>query len=106
MSNRASDAATMIVTLRDISERVRRFKVEKLAVEMSEREKHSQTTRFAKHEIKNGLLSAIGQCEAIKEKRKSSEDNDCSLIDLETTLHEVLDTVTSEAMSRDVVQGV
>jgi len=106
VSKRSSDAATMIVTLRDISERVRRFKVEKLAVEMSEREKHSQTTRFAKHEIKNGLLSAIGQCEAIKEKSKSSEDNDCPLIDLETTLHEVLDTVTSEAMSRDVVQGV
>jgi hypothetical protein len=121
------ESNTMVVVIRDITERAKRFEAEKqLAIESTEREKDSQTNRFTRHEVKNGLLSAIGQCDALKDmgnvigKHENSSaavtndsDNLREAVDLgqcvselETTLHEVLDTVLSEAMSRDVIHGV
>ena len=38
-----------------------------------------------------------------RQKNHSKGSLEDSLVELETTLHEVLDTVLSEAMSRDVV---
>ena len=110
----------MVAVIRDISDRIARFEAEKqLAVESTEREKDSQTNRFTRHEVKNGLLSAIGLCDALKESRgimmngtkeHSSSDNNAmthphhrTILELEVTLNEVLDTVLSEAMSRDVI---
>jgi hypothetical protein len=121
------ESSTMVVVIRDITERVKRFEAEKqLAIESKEREKDLQTTRFIRHEVKNGLLSAIGQCDALKEVGNAIRGNENStsvvtngsdnlreavhlgqcVSELETTLHEVLDTVLSEAMSRDVIHGV
>jgi hypothetical protein len=122
------ESSIMVIVIRDITERAKRFEAEKeLAIQSTEREKDSQTNRFTRHEVKNGLLSAIGQCDTLKDmgyviggNRNSStpvvtngSDNLPESADLgqcvskvETTLHEVLDTVLSEAMSRDVVHGV
>jgi len=104
---------TILVTLRDISDRVKRFEVEKkLAVESTEREKDAQTTRFTRHEVKNGLLAAMGHCDALKDSKQdfsTSEPLSTSsqvILELESTLNEVLDTVLSEAMSRDVIHEV
>ena len=115
----------MVIILRDVSDRIRRFEAEKqLAIQSTEREKDSQTNRFTKHEVKNGLLSAIGLCDAVKENSKQSKERvrhsmsdidsmdelhkveeDC-LSQLDVTLNEILDTVLSEAMSRDVTHEV
>ena len=123
------DACTVVIVLRDISDRINRFEAEKrLAVESREREKDSQTNRFTRHEVKNGLLSAIGLCDTLKysEKHqtprprgrrlknvagsirggKASFSADQCLTELEKTLHEILDTVMSEAMSRDLIHEV
>jgi hypothetical protein len=121
------ESSTMVVVIRDITERAKRFEAEKqLAIESTEREKDSQTNRFTRHEVKNGLLSAIGQCDALKDMGNVIGGNENSIAvltsesehlreavdlgqcvsELETTLHEVLDTVLSEAMSRDVIHGV
>lgn len=71
--------------------------------------------RFTKHEVKNGLLAAIGLCETIggpKTKSKSSEVKKSDLgsksliAELDITLNEVLDTVLAEALTRDVVHEV
>ncbi|CAB9497222.1 expressed unknown protein [Seminavis robusta] len=114
------EGGSTLLVLRDISDRIRRFEAEKkLAVETTEREKDSQTNRFTRHEVKNGLLAGIYLCDTMKENLKAKACGSCSsggtgtkhgsncqdpaLTELESTLHEVLDTVLSEAMSRDVI---
>jgi len=105
---------TMVAVIRDISERIARFEAEKqLAVESTERET-KLTNRFTRHEVKNGLLSAIGLCDALKERTgingtenyaSNAVTHPCrTILELEVMLNEVLDTVFSEAMSRDVIQ--
>jgi hypothetical protein len=116
------DSSTVIMIFRDISERVKTFKAQKdLAVSIIEREKDEQTNRFTRHEVKNGLLSAIGLVDALKDRESckktttttgSSSNNNkkksvtTNLLDLDTTLHEVLDTVMAEAMTRDLTHGM
>mmetsp|Transcript_21762 Transcript_21762/g.24958 ORF Transcript_21762/g.24958 Transcript_21762/m.24958 type:complete len:1029 (-) Transcript_21762:141-3227(-) len=59
---------SLVVVLRDISERVRRFEAEKVAVsETTARVKDLEANRFTRHEVKNGLLAAIGLCDSVKE---------------------------------------
>ena len=123
------ESGAIVIVLRDISERVKRFEAEKkLAIESTQREKDSQTNRFTRHEVKNGLLSAIGLCDTMKDiektktaskledpaaydvvqeilKSQSAVADQC-MRDLEYTLQEVLDTVVSEALSRDVMHEV
>ena len=138
------DAA--VVVLRDTSELSKRFDREKqLLVEVVERKKDAQANRFTRHEVKNGLLAAIGLVDSARhslgdqgsntgDSRHSitatpharysstkrppspsgsldtSESNSQSAIDpshsmteLDATLHEILDTIMSEAMVRDVI---
>uniref|UniRef100_A0A7S1YS11 Uncharacterized protein n=1 Tax=Ditylum brightwellii TaxID=49249 RepID=A0A7S1YS11_9STRA len=58
----------LVIVVRDISERFRRFEAEKRVVfETTAREKDAEANRFTRHEVKNGLLAAIGLCEGLKE---------------------------------------
>ena len=86
-----------------MSDRIRRLQAEhKLAVEAS---------RFTRHEVKNGLLAGIYQCDSMKDKIRHDSIQKTemkvpleeSLGELEVTLHDVLETVLSEAMAREVV---
>lgn len=128
---RVEDNALMIV-IRDISERQKRFEAEKQVVsESTARQKDAAANRFTRHEIKNGILSAIGLCDSLREvlhyatvKKRESEaaldsistadishylgENDATrcIDELDKTLHEILETVLSEAMARDVIHEV
>eukprot|EP00978_Attheya_sp_CCMP212_P045892 scaffold365110_cov59-Attheya_sp.AAC.1 len=145
---------SLIVVIRDVSERFRRFEAEKRVIsETTARTKDAEANRFTRHEVKNGLLSAIGLCDNLRESlqnagndmaHKSSDSilapssssdllglisrqRNCMasmmlnnvvanrsstvskmkasgyLKELDKTLREVLDTVLSEAMARDVI---
>jgi len=59
---------SLIIVVRDISERFRRFEAEKKMVsETTARLKDEAANRFTKHEVKNGLLAAIGLCDSLRE---------------------------------------
>mmetsp|Transcript_53516 Transcript_53516/g.62515 ORF Transcript_53516/g.62515 Transcript_53516/m.62515 type:complete len:1327 (-) Transcript_53516:87-4067(-) len=59
---------SLIIVVRDISERFRRFEAEKRIVsETTARLKDEAANRFTKHEVKNGLLAAIGLCDSLRE---------------------------------------
>lgn len=120
-----------VVILRDISERCKRFETEKqILAEEVERKKDAEANRFTRHEVKNGLLAAIGLVDSARHSlhqgrtervpqaiprspsaaslvSESSNGNPFdtarSMIELNVTLHEVLNTILSEAMVRDVV---
>ena len=56
----------MVIVVRDISERFRRFEVEKNVIsETTARRKDAAANRFTRHEVKNGLLAAIGLCDSL-----------------------------------------
>jgi len=58
----------LVVVVRDISERFRRFEAEKKVVsETTARLKDAAANRFTRHEVKNGLLAAIGLCDSLNE---------------------------------------
>lgn len=58
----------MLMVIRDISERSKRFEAEKKMIfEKTAREKDAEANRFTRHEVKNGLLAAIDLCESLKE---------------------------------------
>ena len=111
----------LVIVVRNISERFHRFEAEKKAVsETTARKKDAAVNRFTRHEVKNGLLAAIGLCDNLKECLQSNnnkseiegnkDDRDTTekriLFDLDKTLHEILDTVLAEAMARDVIHEV
>lgn len=122
----------ILVVVRDISERFRRFEAEKKVIsETTARLKDAAANRFTRHEVKNGLLAAIGLCDSLRESivhdgkvqadqfnliKKIVDPNDgCPtdplnlsryLFELDKTLHEILDTILAEAMARDVIHEV
>eukprot|EP00588_Corethron_pennatum_P033791 CAMPEP_0194349780 /NCGR_PEP_ID=MMETSP0171-20130528/107281_1 /TAXON_ID=218684 /ORGANISM="Corethron pennatum, Strain L29A3" /LENGTH=800 /DNA_ID=CAMNT_0039117273 /DNA_START=44 /DNA_END=2444 /DNA_ORIENTATION=+ len=113
------DKNSLVVVMRNVSERFQRFNTEKqLVSETTARLKDAEANRFTRHEVKNGLLAAIGLCESLRDtfnlnakkslsmdnlkiQKKSSEGK--VLSELDKTLHEVLDTILAEAMARDVI---
>ena len=131
------EESALFVVLRDISERFRRFEAEKLAAtEITARRKDQEANRFTRHEVKNGLLSAMGLCDSLAEIASKGAAGTSTLekmaVDLnlgqeqravisklslvhtdisrllgamDSSLHEVLDTVLAEAMARDVIHG-
>lgn len=119
-----SDAVVLV--LRDVSERASRFEAEKqLLIELTERKMDAQANRFTRHEVKNGLLAAISMVGTVRDTideepgkvkdigegssssfLESSEMLTQSIYELDSTLREVLDTVLSEAMARDVIHEV
>lgn len=57
-----------LIVIRDISERYQCFETEKkLIAERTARKKDFEANRFTRHEVKNGLLAAIGLVETIRE---------------------------------------
>jgi signal transduction histidine kinase len=124
----------IVIVVRDISERFQLFEAEKrLVAEVTGRKKDIEANRFTRHEVKNGLLAAIGLAQSVREswESRNEEQRDLTqsnmhrvssnrslnaearsfemgqgLAELELTLLEVLDTVMSEAMARDVVHEV
>lgn len=111
------EANALVIVVRNISERFRRFEAEKKAVsETTARSKDAAANRFTRHEVKNGLLAAIGLCDGLKELQSKSlpdtnsdesEDHSKRIIhELDKTLHEILETILAEAMARDVIHEI
>ena len=106
----------IVVVIRDVSERYRRFEAEKrFVIETTARQKDAEANRFARHEIKNGILSAIEICSNIREQiltdfnklqnagshitsQQSTSGRIESITELDMTLHEVLDIVLAETV--------
>lgn len=125
----------MLMVIRDISERAKRFEAEKKMIfETTARKKDAEANRFTRHEVKNGLLAAIDLCESLKDTTFSGDDStreagtataptpatfaratsargepkaELSIYtrELDKTLRNILDTILSEAMARDVIHG-
>lgn len=109
----------VVVVVRDVSERYRRFEAEKRFVfETTARQKDAEANRFTRHEVKNGLLAAIEICGNVREQMSDdfslfqkdvkhrllvSEESVASRVEsiteLDRTLHEVLDIVLAETVS-------
>ena len=108
------DDTAVVVVVRDVSERYKRFEAEKRVVsEMTARQKDAEANRFTRHEVKNGLLAAIGLCDSLSETvagehihEWNKDEISSSVIELDKTLREILDTVLSEAMARDVINEI
>jgi signal transduction histidine kinase len=118
----------LVVVVRDITQRLLVFEAEKALVKQATaHERDSAANRFTRHEVKNGLLSAIGLVDALQElsapgtareadrapdaigatARVSADDALGSLArcvgELQTTLTETLNSVLSETMARELV---
>ena len=120
------DENSLILIIRDISERVKVFETEKKVIfETTSRQKDAEANRFTRHEVKNGLLAAIGLyeslCEAQTNHLLNESTNDMSfgfgktdrttdvvrsMNELGRSLHETLDTIIIEAMTRDLIHDV
>ena len=120
------DEDSLIIIIRDISERVKIFETEKkILYETTSREKDAEANRFTRHEVKNGLLAAIGLYESLCEahgnhlfKDTSNDtsfgldktDNSANVVrcmnELGKSLHETLDTIMVEAMTRDLIHDL
>eukprot|EP00571_Detonula_confervacea_P014780 CAMPEP_0172301060 /NCGR_PEP_ID=MMETSP1058-20130122/3025_1 /TAXON_ID=83371 /ORGANISM="Detonula confervacea, Strain CCMP 353" /LENGTH=1228 /DNA_ID=CAMNT_0013011053 /DNA_START=186 /DNA_END=3872 /DNA_ORIENTATION=+ len=116
----------VVVVVRNVSERYRRFEAEKRFVfETTARQKDAEANRFTRHEVKNGLLAAIEICGNIREQMSGDisilRKENChkngtafpdengkmeNMAELDMTLHEVLDIVLAETMARDVIHGM
>jgi len=58
----------LVIVVRDISERCRRFEAEKKAIsETTARLRDAAANRFTRHEVKNGLLAAVALCDSLNE---------------------------------------
>ena len=67
----------ILIVVRDISERYRRFEAEKKVIsETTARLKDAAANRFTRHEVKNGLLSAIGLCDSLRDSIASASKDD------------------------------
>ena len=108
----------VVIVIRDVSERYRRFEAEKRFVfETTARQKDAEANRFTRHEVKNGLLAAIEICGNVREQISNdfnlfqkanmhdmliSEESVASRVEnvaeLDRTLHEVLDIVLAETV--------
>ena len=120
------DENSLIVIIRDISERVKVFETEKkILFEATSRQKDAEANRFTRHEVKNGLLAAIGLYETLCEAQRShlfketiddlgfglgESDDSANVVrcmnELGKSLHETLDTIMVEAMTRDLIHDV
>ena len=101
---------------RDITDRLKRHEAEKaLAIQTTARKKDAEANSFIRHEVKNGLFSAIGQVDSMKEMYVNAiKDNDVYSVDFHSDvvnrfgeiaydLDGTLQTVLSEAMAKDIM---
>lgn len=103
----AIESGGVLLVLRNVSERYQRFEVEKaLLEEVIVRKKDAEAIRFTRHEVKNGLLAAIGIVDGLKEQMQLSQggdDKDSHMDDLDAALKEILESILDNAMIREVV---
>tara|TARA_B100000085_G_scaffold275103_1_gene292625 strand:- start:1796 stop:4306 length:2511 start_codon:yes stop_codon:yes gene_type:complete len=103
---------------RDITDRLKRHEAEKaLAIQTTARKKDAEANSFIRHEVKNGLFSAIGQVDSMKEMYINAiKDNDVYSVDFHSDvinrfgeiaydLDGTLQTVLSEAMAKDIMNN-
>ena len=123
------DHNALIVIIRDISERVRVFEAEKqILLETTSRQKDAEANRFTRHEVKNGLLAALGLYESLCDAQSrqlsstntertqiafdlggsadSGDDVIRCLNELGKSLQETLDSVFAETMTRDLIHDL
>ena len=106
---------TLSVT-RNITDRLKRHEAEKaLAIQTTARKKDAEANSFIRHEVKNGLFSAIGQIDSIKEMYINAiKDGNVYSVDFHSDvvnrfgeiaygLDGTLQTVLSEAMAKDIM---
>ena len=113
----------VIAVIRDVTERYKRFEAEQRAYsETAQRQRDAQAVnRFTRHEVKNGLLAGIELCDSLRnalacsnkqdslegkedaETKARTEASSHIIKEMDSMLHEVLDTVLAEAMARDVI---
>ena len=108
----------MLSITRNIEDRVKRHKAEKeLLKQQVAREKDEQANAFDRHETKNGLLSASGQVETLMRihreaeldstlyKEEHREEVYSLYSDLAYDLDQTLQTVLSNAMTREIIHN-
>ena len=108
------DNTAIVIVVRDVSERYKHFEAEKRIVsETTARQKDAETNCFVRHEVKNGLLAAIGLCDSLSESVEGEQKEELmkddvsgSVIELDKTLREILDKVMSGATIRDVINEI
>jgi signal transduction histidine kinase len=122
-------SSSRLIFLRDISERFQRFEAEKKLIEqITARNKDAEANRFTSHEVKNGILAAIGLLDSMKgpqrrrapfqsgqslshmdssdrldSDRSLHQSYDDSIDEVDNTLRDILDTIMDQAMIREVV---
>lgn len=99
---------------------VHAFRIEKelVSVEVARR-KDAQTVEFTRHEVKNGLLASIAQCQqvldhhdegvrsgALIESQEHAERHCWLIAQTSAQLSRTLQTVLTDAMAREIVHGV
>jgi hypothetical protein len=67
------DQDSSVIIFRDISDRLQRFETEKeLVKEVTIRKKDEEANRFTRHEVKNGILAAMGLLDHLRESMAQS----------------------------------
>lgn len=105
---------SFVVIARNVTERVKRFEAEKKIVqEHTARKKDNEINRFIRHEVKNGLLAAIGLCDDLRENIiegagsvEEKQIHNVKLDEIDTNLNQTLNIVSTQAMARDLINGV
>jgi hypothetical protein len=68
------DQDSSVIIFRDISDRLQRFEAEKqLVEEVTIRKKDEEANRFTRHEVKNGILAAMGLVDHLRESMQPVE---------------------------------
>lgn len=104
---------TFVMIARDVTERMKRFEAEKKIVEEHiARKKDDEINRFIRHEVKNGLLAAIGLCDDLRENItegagtiEEKKFHNGKLDEIDSNLNQTLDIVSTQAMARDLING-
>jgi hypothetical protein len=123
------DESSSVAIIRNVTERYQRFEAEERAhSEALQRQGDAQVvSRFTRHEVNNGLLAGIELCDSLRnifeeieqrfERRQnryqigaktisSAESSRRAINDMDGMMHEVLDTVLTETMARDIIHEI
>jgi len=108
-----------VFVVRDVTDRVRRIAVEKHALSAAvARQKDEETNRFTRHEVKNGVLAALSQCDALHAHHRAAVAQGAlvdassggamegTLLRMRASLQNTLDAVLSHAMAKEVIHGL
>ncbi|KAL3938083.1 MAG: hypothetical protein SGBAC_006931 [Bacillariaceae sp.] len=99
------DDHSMLMVVRDISERTKLFEAEKRTIlETTARRKDAEANRFTRHEVKNGLLAAIHLCESLKESTTSCGQQEEHDVDRQRSSSKPMVGVNTDLGDRDYPQ--